>query len=79
MSKFCNSCIQWEKLAPIDGDAFGVCHDVGVSMNVALDGKTHMEEGGTLWTSAFFGCVYWAENDGSLLSTDDFLNKEDDE
>jgi hypothetical protein len=75
-AKFCCTCIHWEKVAPIAGDAFGICHDVGVSMKVALDGKSNLSEEGTFWTEAYFGCVYWRENDGSLLSINEIVEDE---
>ena len=36
-------------------------------MKIALDGKTHLNEDGALWTEAFFWCVHWRENDGALI------------
>lgn len=72
--KFCCTCIHWERVVPdVAGDNFGICDNVAVATKVALDGKTHLEEEGTLWTEQYFGCIYWRENDGSLLSTDDIV------
>jgi hypothetical protein len=78
-AKFCCTCLHWEKIAPVSGDQFGICQDVGVAMKVAMDGKTHLAEEGTLWTEAYFGCIYWRENDGSLLSLNDIEFEEDEE
>lgn len=75
MSKFCNNCINWEKVIPqVSGDNFGICQDISVAMKVAMDGKTHLGEEGALWTEQYFGCIYWREDDGSLLSIDDIVN-----
>lgn len=77
MSNFCNKCIQWEKVTPqLAGSNFGICHDVSVAMKVALDGKTHLGEDGAFWTEAYFGCVHWRENDGSLLGFDDIIDSD---
>ena len=73
MSKFCCDCIHWEKVTPVSGDTFGICHDVGVSMKVVLDGKTKLGNDGTLWTAAFFGCIFWREKGNDLLSIDKLL------
>ncbi|MDB5199138.1 MAG: hypothetical protein JWO92_1101 [Chitinophagaceae bacterium] len=77
MSKSCCTCIHWEKVIPqISGDTFGICDNASVAMKVALDGKTHLGEGGTFWTQEYFGCVYHGTNDGGLLSTDDEVKDE---
>jgi hypothetical protein len=76
MSKFCCDCIHWEKLTPITGDAFGICHDVGVAMNVALDGRTKLGDGGALWTSAYFGCVYWRDKGNEVVGFDDIIDND---
>ena len=79
MSKFCKTCIYWEKVVPqVSGDNFGVCQDVSVSMKVAMDGKSHLSEEGALWTEQYFGCVYWRENDGSILNIEEAVKKTND-
>lgn len=76
VAKFCCDCTHWEKVTPqLSGDTFGICQSTAVAMKVAVDGKTHLDEGGALWTAQYFGCVCWQENDGSLLSTDDVVRK----
>jgi hypothetical protein len=65
--KFCIHCVHWEKVVK-PGDEFGICHDVGVSMNVALDGNTNLGEDGTFWTGAYFGCVYWREKPNEIVN-----------
>lgn len=80
MSKFCLDCAHWDKVAPIAGDAFGICLSDAVGMKVALDGKTKLGEEGTLWTSAYFGCVHWAmETNNSLIDLDEVINQDSEE
>ena len=68
--KFCQTCVSWDRIAErISGDVFGICNNVGVSMKVALDGKTKISEEGTLWTCEYFGCIYWRGNTGVLIDT----------
>jgi hypothetical protein len=75
-AKFCCDCTHWEKVTPqLAGDNFGVCHSTTVAMKVAINGKTHLNEDGILWTAQYFGCICWQQNDGSLLSTDDVVKK----
>ena len=74
--KFCSTCIHWEKIAPKPTDAFGICTDVSVAMNVNLMPKSNLSEDNVMWTTANFGCIYWREDDGSLLSTDDEVDDE---
>lgn len=76
MANFCCKCIHWEKVDLIAAESFGVCDNVSVATKVALDGKTHLGEEGTLWTEAYFGCVYWRQNDGSLLNFEDIIDDE---
>jgi len=76
MSNFCCDCIHWEKLTPIAGDAFGMCHDVSVAMNVALDGKTKLGSDGTLWTAAYFGCVHWRNRSNEVVGFDDIIDSD---
>ncbi|MBS1762248.1 MAG: hypothetical protein JSR00_05195 [Bacteroidetes bacterium] len=45
-------------------------------MHVALDGKTHLSEGGAFWTEEFFGCIYHRENDDSLFGFDDIIDSD---
>lgn len=69
MSKFCCTCIYWEKVIPqIGGDDFGVCHDETVAFKVALDGKTKLGQDGMLSTQGYFGCIFWRQNDGSVVN-----------
>ena len=68
--KFCQTCISWERIAErISGDIFGMCKNVSVSMNVALDGQTKLSEEGTLWTCEYYGCIYWRNNPAALIDT----------
>lgn len=79
MSKpqFCHTCIFYEKeIFTRHGDEkFGICSNVSVSMKVALDGATHMEEDGTFYTEQYFGCIYWRENNGVLIDTSAIIKK----
>ena len=76
VAKFCGSCVHWEKVTPqVGGDNFGICQSTFVGMKVAVDGKTHLGEGGALWTEQYFGCICHQPNDGSLLSTDKAVKK----
>lgn len=75
-SKFCLNCYCWEEVATkVTGDTFGICHNVAVKDKVAVDGKAHVLEEGTLWTEEYFGCLYWRENDGSLFGIDKYVKK----
>lgn len=65
---FCHTCIFYEKdIFSRGADSFGVCRNVEVSMQVVSDGKSQLEEEGTFYTSKYFGCIYWRENDGTLI------------
>jgi hypothetical protein len=69
MAHFCNKCKYWEKIVPqISGDTFGICNSSDVSLKVALDGKTHLNESGTLWTHAYWGCISFRDSGGCLLN-----------
>lgn len=57
----------------MSGDQFGICTDISVKMNVALDGKTMLSEDGTIWTAEYFGCVYWRQYDQSLINITDTI------
>ncbi|MBS1760649.1 MAG: hypothetical protein JST23_11060 [Bacteroidetes bacterium] len=75
MGNFCQNCISWTKVAKrVSGDNFGVCDNIGVAMNIAIDGKTCTSDEGTFWTEEFFGCIYHRENDGSLFGFDDIID-----
>ena len=74
MANFCCDCTHWEKVTPIAGDAFGMCHSVEVGMKVALDGKTKLGEDGTLWTSAYFGCVHWRKIISLIVDFKDIID-----
>jgi hypothetical protein len=79
MSKphFCHTCIFYEKdIFTRTGDKFGICSNTSVAMKVALDGKTHLEEEGTFYTAEYFGCIYWRENDGTLLDINKTIKDE---
>lgn len=77
MNKFCQNCNYWTKVAPrISGTNFGICNSTSVAMHVALDGKTHLSEGGAFWTEEFFGCIYHRENDDSLFGFDDIIDSD---
>lgn len=76
MANFCCDCIHWEKLTPISGDSFGICHSVEVSMKVALDGKTKLSDGGTLWTAAYYGCVQWRNRGNEIVNFDDIIDSD---
>lgn len=85
-AKFCCTCIHWEKdiLTRVE-EKFGICHDVIAPDKVIQDRETKINEDNTLYTESYFGCVYWRENDGSIIkfkSTPKELRKgeiEDDE
>jgi hypothetical protein len=73
MANFCRDCISWERLDPVIGQGFGICHNVGVAMKVAMDGKTHLAEDGILWTDAYFGCIYWRDTPNALVDVSKIL------
>ncbi len=73
---FCSTCLFYEKdIFQRTGDSFGICHNTTVAMKVALDGKSHLEEGGTFYTADYFGCIYWRETDGTLIDINKILKK----
>jgi hypothetical protein len=77
MSKFCQNCVSWTKVATrISGNNFGICNNVGVEMKIAIDGKTCTSDDGAFWTEEYFGCIYHRENDGSLLGFDDIIDSD---
>ena len=66
---FCNTCQFWE--GPVfqrSGDDFGQCHQVMVHSKVTTETKTVLEEDGTVFTEAFFGCVYWRDKGNNFLT-----------
>jgi hypothetical protein len=76
MPKFCNTCIHWEKLHPTVSSS-GICHSADVSLNVKMNySDMNMDAEGTLWTEPYFGCVYWRENDGSLININKTITDE---
>lgn len=72
--KFCYTCINWEKVDNDANDSFGICHDVIVGMKVSVEKEDSTEEG-ELWTNGYFGCIYWRENDGSIVSFKDIIDE----
>lgn len=76
MANFCTDCIHWERLHPKPSTEKGICSDGSVAMHVAIEEGSGMIESGTLWTSPYFGCVYWRDNDGSLLNFDDIIDED---
>lgn len=76
-AKFCCTCIHWEKDILIrTTEKFGICNDVIASSKIIQDRETKLNEDNTVYTEAYFGCIYWRENDGSLLSIDDVVKDE---
>ena len=73
MGKYCSTCIHWKKVAPQGVDSLGQCTSGDVSVNVALDSKTTLGEDDTLWTSKYFGCVYWRDNHGVLIDINEIV------
>ena len=66
---FCQTCIYYEKnIFTRTGESFGMCKNVEVSMKVAVDGKSVMEEDGAIYTEEYFGCIYWRGNGGTILN-----------
>lgn len=77
MSKFCCDCINWEKnIIYRSGTHLGICHDVGVAMNVAMDSGTKLGEDGTLYTAGLFGCIYWKDRGNEVINFDDIIDSE---
>lgn len=77
MSKFCYECIHWEKVIPqLSGDTFGICQSTAVGTKIAVDGKTHLDEGGALWTAQYFGCVHWNKKSNEVVNFDDIIDSE---
>lgn len=76
MSKFCQTCIHWEKdIFTRLGGKFGICHDLLATDKIIQDRETKLTEDGTTYTAEYFGCIYWRENDGSLININKTLNK----
>lgn len=69
---FCCDCIHWEKVMPIAGDDFGICHDPTVPTKLRLDEETKIGEDGTVWSHEYFGCIYWRDRPNVLID----LNEE---
>ena len=72
MSKptLCHTCHSYEKeIFTRSGESFGICHSIAVATKVALDSATILGQDGIVYTEAYFGCVYWRENNGVLIDT----------
>lgn len=83
MANFCKECTHWECVVK-DSNSKGICKNTGVALNVGLDIDKVVITGATLWTAPYFGCIYWEEDDGTLLDFDDIIDedgkpKEDDD
>jgi len=70
---FCHTCTFYEKnIFTRTGESFGICHNVAVATKLAIDGKTVLGDDGIIYTEEYFGCIYWRENDGTLIDTSKF-------
>jgi hypothetical protein len=75
-AKFCCTCIHWEKdIFTRVGEKFGICHDVVAPGKIVMDTNTTLNDETILYTEEYYGCIYWRENDGSLLNFKYIINK----
>lgn len=75
MGKFCHTCHSYEGgIFTRAGESFGVCHNISVSTKIVLDGNTILAEDGIIYTEEYFGCIYWRENNGTLIDLGKTVN-----
>lgn len=69
MSKFCQTCRYWERIA--DKIDLGICHNDSVKCDVHISVDTFTaDEGGDVWTASGFGCV-WHNEDNIIVKLPD--------
>lgn len=73
--KFCCNCTNWENVKG-SKDSQGICHDVMVASNVTIEHEKTFTQDGQLWTNGYFGCIYWRENDGSIVDFEDIIDED---
>lgn len=73
---FCCDCIHWMKEPEVPITDFGTCDNIQVEMKAGTNDQTILQQDGKLQTNKYFGCIHWAENDGSLLNVTRFAEVE---
>jgi len=78
LGNFCINCSFYEKgIITRVGESFGLCHNVAVATKVLIDGKTVLQEDGSIYTEEYFGCVYWCNHGPGLFGIKEILKKKE--
>lgn len=75
--QFCKNCVHWEKnIFSRIGEKMGVCHESQVESKIMKAQQEDEDLPCTLFTSEWFGCIYFREGQYVLVDINKTLKEE---